>query len=47
MNKKQKTKEIKKTLNYLISEGFVKQVGDKFRLKTDNELKKEIKTITQ
>lgn len=47
MTKKQKKEEIKKTLQYLINEGFVEQIGDKYRLKTDDELKKEIKRICQ
>lgn len=47
MNDKQKKKEIKNVLRYLINEGFVEQIGDKFRLKTNKELENEIRKIAK
>ena len=47
MTHKQQIKEVKKALEYLINEGFVEQVGDEYRLKTKEELKKEIQKITE
>jgi hypothetical protein len=47
MTNKQKKKELKKALQYLIDEGFVEQIGDKYRLKTDKELKREIQKMCQ
>lgn len=42
MTKKQKVKAVKKTLQYLIDEGFVVQEGDEYRLKTEEEIQEEI-----
>lgn len=47
MTHKQKIEEIKTTMQYLINEGFVKQIGDKFRLKTEKELKNEVEKIAK
>ena len=47
MTHKQQIKEVKKALEYLINEGFVEQVGDEYRLKTDNELQKEIEEVAK
>jgi hypothetical protein len=47
MTHKQQIKEVKKALEYLINEGFVEQVGDEYRLKTDNELEKEIEEVAK
>ena len=46
MTRKQQIKEVKKALEYLINEGFVEQVGDEYRLKTDKELKGEIDEVS-
>lgn len=42
MTKKQKVKAVEKALQYLIAEGFVVKVGNEYRLKTEEELQKEI-----
>jgi hypothetical protein len=47
MNDEQKKKEIKKALQYLLNEGFVEQIGDKFRLKTNKELANEIRKMAK
>lgn len=47
MTRKQQIKEVKKALEYLISEGFVEQIGDEYRLKTQDELETEIEEITK
>lgn len=39
---KQQRQEVKKALDYLIAEGFVVKVGNKYRLKTEEEISKEI-----
>jgi hypothetical protein len=39
---KQQRKEVEKALEYLIAEGFVVKIGDEYRLKTEEELTKEL-----
>jgi len=36
---------IKHSIDYLLKEGIIVQVGDKFRLKTKKEIKKELDSI--
>jgi len=36
---------VKKKLDYLIAEGIVVQIGEKFRLKTQKELDKEMRKL--
>jgi len=36
---------VRKKLEYLVEEGMVLQVGDKFRLKTEAELDEEMMTL--
>jgi hypothetical protein len=38
---------IQSHLNYLLEEGVVKKMGDKYRLKTDKEIQKELQDILQ
>ncbi len=39
---KQQRQKVKQALEYLIAEGFVVKVGNKYRLKTEEEIAKEI-----
>jgi hypothetical protein len=36
---------VKHSIDYLLKEGIIVQVGDKFRLKTKKEIKKELDSI--
>lgn len=42
---KQKEKIIQDHLNYLLEEGVVVKMGDKYRLKTKKEIEKELQII--
>jgi len=47
-NKKQTEKlmkEIEDCLRYMIDEGFVKKVGEKYALRTEKEIEEELKSI--
>jgi hypothetical protein len=37
--------EMMQSLQYLIDEGFVVQIGDRYRLKTQEELEQELKDL--
>jgi hypothetical protein len=47
MNIKQKKEAIVQVLDYLIAEGFVVKEGDKYRYKTNKELKKEMEALLE
>jgi hypothetical protein len=47
MNIKQKKEEIVQVLDYLIAEGFVVKEGNKYRYKTDKELKNEMEALLE
>jgi len=42
---KEKEKLVQNELDYLLTEGVVVKVGDKYRLKTEQEIEQEIKNI--
>lgn len=44
---KEREEIIQNHLNYLLQEGVVKKVGDKYRLKSDQEIQKELQDILQ
>lgn len=47
MTKQQKKKAVEQALEYLIAEGFVVKEGDKYRHKTDKEIKKEMEVLLE
>lgn len=42
MTDKEKREQVQQTLDYMIAEGMVKKVGNKYRLKTERELEEEM-----
>ena len=44
---KEREQIIQNHLNYLLEEGVVKKKGDKYYLKTDKEIQKELQDILQ
>ena len=40
-------KEVEDSLRYLADEGFVKKVGNRFYLKTEKEIEKEIEDVNK
>lgn len=47
MTDKEKKKQIQQTLDYLIAEGMVVKVKGGYRLKTEQELEKEMEALYQ
>jgi len=44
-NKKETERLVKHALDYLIAEGVVVKVGHRYRMKTEQEIQKELKRI--
>jgi hypothetical protein len=47
ISRKDQEEMIQNHLNYLLEEGVVKKIGDKYRLKTNQEIQKELQDILQ
>lgn len=47
LSSEEREEMIQSHLNYLLEEGVVKKIGDKYRLKTDQEIQKELQDILQ
>ena len=45
MTNREKKKAIKDALKYLLTEGFVVKIGNKYRLKTKKELNSDLKCV--
>lgn len=40
-------KDVEDALRYMVDEGFVKKVGEKFVMKTEKEIEKEIEDVNK